>query len=335
VEKHQEVHKAVSINPKSPHLDFLRVTERAALLAAKWVGKGNKHDADDAACKGMRSALNELNIRGTIVIGEGEMDEAPMLFIGEKVGTGNGPEVEIAVDPLEGTNLCANGMPNSIAVLAGCIKGEGHLLHAPDCYMEKLVVGPECKGVIDLTVPARVNIRLMSKALGKEIEEVTIGILDRPRHEKLITEIRETGARVHLISDGDLSVALAALDPESGVDGLMGSGGAPEGVISAAAALCYGGEMQARFVWSNEAERERAQGMMSGDVDRILVTTDLASGHVQFCATGITSGDMLRGVRYRRDYALTESILMRSKTGTIRRIQTMHRNIKKRHNDFE
>jgi fructose-1,6-bisphosphatase II len=280
----------------------------------------------------MRSALNELNIQGRIVIGEGEMDEAPMLFIGERVGTGIGPEVEIAVDPLEGTNLCANGMPNSIAVLAGCIRGEGHLLHAPDCYMEKLVVGAECKGVVDLTVPTRVNIKMMSKALGKSVDELTIGILDRERHVSLIREIRETGARVHLISDGDLSVALAALDPESGVDALMGSGGAPEGVISAAAALCYGGEMQARFLWSSPAERERAQGMIVGDVDRVLTTTDLASGHVQFCATGITSGDMLRGVRYRRDYALTESILMRSKTGTIRRIQTMHRHITQREN---
>ena len=280
----------------------------------------------------MRSALNELNIQGRIVIGEGEMDEAPMLFIGERVGTGIGPEVEIAVDPLEGTNLCANGMPNSIAVLAGCIRGEGHLLHAPDCYMEKLVVGAECKGVVDLTVPTRVNIKMMSKALGKSVDELTIGILDRERHVSLIREIRETGARVHLISDGDLSVALAALDPESGVDALMGSGGAPEGVISAVAALCYGGEMQARFLWSSPAERERAQGMIVGDVDRVLTTTDLASGHVQFCATGITSGDMLRGVRYRRDYALTESILMRSKTGTIRRIQTMHRHITQREN---
>jgi fructose-1,6-bisphosphatase II len=320
----------VSINPKSPHLDFLRVTERAALLAARWVGKGKKHEADDAACQGMRSALNELNIAGTIVIGEGEMDEAPMLYIGESVGTGNGPEVEIAVDPLEGTNLCANGMPNAIAVLAGTIRGEGHLLHAPDCYMDKLVVGQECKGIVDITVPAKVNIRLMSKALGKSVEEVTIGILDRDRHRSLIEEIRETGARVHLISDGDLSVALAALDPDSGVDALMGSGGAPEGVISAAAALCYGGEMQAKFLWSSAAERERAVGMIPGDVDRVMTTTDLASGHVQFCATGITSGDMLKGVRYRRDYALTESILMRSKTGTIRRIQTMHRNIKRR-----
>jgi fructose-1,6-bisphosphatase class II len=321
------------ITNKSPHLDFLRVTERAALLSARWVGKGKKNEADDAACKGMRSALNELDINGRIVIGEGEMDEAPMLYIGEKVGSGLGPEVEIAVDPLEGTNLCANGMPNAIAVLAGCVAGEGHLLHAPDCYMDKLVVGAECKGAIDITMPPRINVTIMSKCLGRRIDEVTIGILDRPRHHDMIQEIRETGARVHLISDGDLTVALAALDPESGVDALMGIGGAPEGVISAAAALCYGGEMQARFVWSNDAERERACKMFAGDVDRVLTTTDMASGHVQFCATGITSGDMLKGVRYRRDYAITESILMRSKTGTIRRIQTMHRNFK-REEDF-
>ena len=277
----------------------------------------------------MRSALNELDINGRIVIGEGEMDEAPMLYIGEKVGSGDGPEVEIAVDPLEGTNLCANGMPNAIAVLAGCVKGEGHLLHAPDCYMDKIVVGAEGKGAIDITLPPRVNITVMSKCLGRRVDELTIGILDRERHHCMIKEIRDTGARVHLISDGDLTVALAALDPESGVDALFGIGGAPEGVISAAAALCYGGEMQAKFIWSSPEEKERAQGMFGGDVDRVLQTTDLASGHVQFCATGITSGDMLKGVRYRRDYALTESILMRSKTGTIRRIQTMHRNFKR------
>jgi fructose-1,6-bisphosphatase class II len=318
------------MNTNSPHLDFLRVTERAALLAARWVGKGDKHNADDAATNGMRSALNELNMRGTIVIGEGEMDEAPMLFIGEELGNGEGPEVEIAVDPLEGTTLCANGIPNAIAVLAACIKGEGKLLHAPDCYMEKLVVGPECKGVVDLTVPPRVNVRMMSKALGKHVDELTIGILDRPRHQALIQEIREAGARVHLISDGDLSVAIAALDPESGVDGLMGIGGAPEGVISAAAVLCYGGEIQGRLLFENDEQRERTQGMMGGDIDRVLTTTDMASGHVQFCATGVTSGDLLRGVRYIRNYALTESILMRSKTGTIRRIQTMHRNVKQR-----
>jgi fructose-1,6-bisphosphatase class II len=315
---------------KSPHLDFLRVTERAALLAARWVGKGDKHSADDAATTGMRSALNELNMKGVVVIGEGEMDEAPMLFIGEELGSGNGPEVEIAVDPLEGTNLCANGGPNAIAVIAAAIKGQGSLLHAPDCYMEKLVVGPECRGVVDLTVPARVNVRMMSKALGKTVDECTIGILDRPRHADLIREIRETGARVHLISDGDLSIALAALEPDTGVDALMGIGGAPEGVISAAAVLCYGGDIQARFVFDDEQQRERAAQMMGGDPDRVLTTTDLASGEVVFCATGITAGDMLKGVRYRRDYAMTESILMRSKTGTIRQVQTMHRNVKRR-----
>jgi fructose-1,6-bisphosphatase II len=199
-------------------------------------------------------------------------------------------------------------------------------MHAPDCYMEKLVVGPECKGVVDITVPPRVNVRLMSKALGKDIEEITIGILERPRHDALIAEIREAGARVHLIPDGDLSVAIAALDPDSGLDALMGIGGAPEGVISAAAVLCCGGDMQARLRFSNDDQRVRAQAMVGGDVDRVFKTEDLANGHVIFCATGITSGDMLRGIRYGRGVAVTESIVMNSQTGTVRRIETKHFN---------
>lgn len=306
------------------HLDFLGVTEAAALSAARWVGKGNRDGADQAACEAMRATLNDMQMQGTIVIGEGERDEAPMLFIGEKVGKGVGPEVQIAVDPLEGTNLCANGTPNAIAVLAATVSGEGHLMHAPDCYMEKLVVGPECKGVIDITLPARVNLRLMAKAMGKDVDEMIIGILERPRHDALIHELREAGARVHLIPDGDLSVALAAMDPDSGVDGLMGTGGAPEGVISAAAVLCCGGEMQARLVFTHDEQRARAEKMTGGDLDRVFHTTDLASGNVMFAATGITSGDLLKGVRYTRGHALTESIVMRSSTGTIRRIETMH-----------
>lgn len=307
-----------------PHLDFLRVTETAALLAARWVGKGDKHNADDAACTGMRRTLNELNMTGTVVIGEGEMDEAPMLFIGEKVGKGVGPVIQLAVDPLEGTNLCANGLPNSIAVLAAAFEGEGHLMHAPDCYMDKLVVGAECKGVVDITLPPRVNIMLISKALGKKVDEITIGVLDRERHQGLIQEIRSAGARVHLVTDGDLSLAIAALDPESDVDALMGVGGAPEGVISAAAVLCWGGQMQAKLQFADDAQRVRAEGMTDGDPSRIFNTEDLARGNVIFCATGITSGDLLKGVRYRRDYAMTDSILMRSSSGTIRRVQTRH-----------
>ena len=307
------------------HLDFIRVTEAAALGCAKWVGKGNRDAADNAACEGMRNTINELDIAATIVIGEGERDEAPMLFIGETLGSGNGPKVQIAVDPLEGTNLCADGTPNAIAVLAAAVEGKGWLMHAPDCYMEKLVVGAECRGLVDITQPPRINVRLMAKALGKDIDEITIGILDRPRHEKLIAEIREVGGRVHLIPDGDLSIAIAALDPDSGVDGLMGIGGAPEGVISAAAVMCVGGEMQARLRFSTDEQRERAIAMVEGDVERVFMAEDLAKGHVMFAATGVTSGDLLRGVRYRRGMAITESIVMTSDTGVIRRIETHHR----------
>jgi fructose-1,6-bisphosphatase II len=306
------------------HLDFLRVTEAAALGAARWVGKGDRHSADQAACEAMRRTLNDMRMSGVIVIGEGERDQAPMLYIGEQVGTGDAPEVQIAVDPLEGTNLCANGTPNAIAVLAATIAGQGHLMHAPDCYMDKLVVGKECVGVVDITLPPRVNVRLMAKALGKDVDELIIGVLERPRHEALIAELRGAGCRVHLVPDGDLSVAIAALDPDAGIDGLMGTGGAPEGVISAAAVLCCGGEMQARLKFTKDEQRERAQKMAGGDVDRVLHTEDLASGNVMFSATGITSGDLLKGVRYKRGYALTESIVMRSGTGTIRRIETIH-----------
>jgi len=309
---------------KHHNLDFLRVTEAAALSAARFVGKGNRDGADQAACDGMRRCLNELEMCGTIVIGEGERDEAPMLYIGEQLGTGDGPRIQIAVDPLEGTNLCANGTPNAIAVLAAAVEGEGRLMHAPDCYMDKLVVGAECRGIIDITLPPRVNVRLMSKALGKDVDELIIGILDRPRHEQLIREVREAGARVHLVPDGDLSVAVAALDVDSDVDALMGTGGAPEGVITAAATLCCRGEMQARLIFTTDEQRRRAEEMVEGDVDRVFTTEDLASGHVMFAATGITSGDLLKGVRYRRGYALTDSLIMRSQMGIIRRIQTTH-----------
>ncbi|MEX2242953.1 MAG: class II fructose-bisphosphatase [Fimbriimonadaceae bacterium] len=306
------------------HLDFLQVTEAAALASSKWVGKGKRDEADLAACEAMRSRLNAMEMCATIVIGEGERDEAPMLYIGEKLGRGEGPNIQIAVDPLEGTNLCANGTPNAISVLAAAVEGEGYLMHAPDCYMEKLVVGPECKGVVDITLPPRVNVRLIGKALGKDVDECIIGILDRPRHEQLINELRDAGCRVHLVPDGDLSVAIAALDPDSGVDGLMGIGGAPEGVITAAAVLCSGGDMQARLRFKDDAERARAQTMIEGDVDRVFHAKEMARGNVMFSATGITPGDLLKGVRYKRGYAQTESILMRS-NGVIRKIETVHR----------
>ncbi len=306
-------------------LDFLKVTETAALSCSKWVGKGDVDSADQAACEALRSILNTMDIDGTIVIGEGERDEAPMLYIGEKVGTGSGTPVQIAVDPLEGTNLCANGSPNAIVVLAAAITGEGHLMHAPDCYMDKIVVSQECSGIVDISLPASVNVRLIAKALGKDMDELTIGILERDRHKKLIQEIRDTGARVHLVPDGDLAVAIATLDPESDIDALFGIGGAPEGVLAAAAVLCYGGEMQARLVFKNEEQRSRAEKMMGSNPDRVLKTTDLASGSVMFAATGVTTGDLLRGVRYRKNSAVTESIIMNSGTGSVRRIETHHR----------
>ncbi len=264
-------------------LDFLRVTEMAALACARWVGKGDRDGADQAACDGMRTTLNELDMCGVIVIGEGERDEAPMLYIGEKVGTGEGPKVQIAVDPLEGTNLCANGTANAIAVLAAVVEGDGRLMHAPDCYMEKLVVGAECRGVVDITLPVRVNLRLMSKSLGKNIDELIVGLLDRPRHEELISEIRNAGARVHLVPDGDLSIAIATLDPDGGIDALMGIGGAPEGVITAAAVQCCGGEMQARLKFTTDEQRERCKKMVDGDLDRVLQTNDLGRGLGDVC----------------------------------------------------
>jgi fructose-1,6-bisphosphatase class II len=308
----------------NPHLDFVRVTEAAALSSARWVGRGDRNAADQAACEGMRSTLNEMPFKGRIVIGEGERDEAPMLYIGEEVGNGQGPAISFAVDPLEGTNLCANGLANAIAVLAAAEDDKGFLMHAPDCYMDKLVVGKECKGCVDIAAPPKDNVRAIAKALGKDLDEIIVGVLDRPRHEGLIRDLRELGCRVHLVTDGDITIALAALDPEAGLDALMGIGGAPEGVITAAAVQCWGGDMQARLSFPKEGQRERAQEMICGDIERVFTTDDLASGEVTVVATGITTGDILRGVRFRRDYAITESLVMRTATGTIRRIETMH-----------
>lgn len=304
-------------------LDFVRVTEAAALATAKSVGKGDRHAADQAACDAMRKALNSLDISGVIVIGEGERDEAPMLYIGEEVG-GGGIAVEIAVDPLEGTNLCANGLPNAISVIAAA-GGDGRLMRAPDCYMDKLVVGEVAKGAIDITLPPEVNLRAIAKCSGKAVDELMVGILDRPRHEKLIKEVRAAGARIHLVTDGDITLGLAAIDEDTGIDALMGIGGAPEGVITAAAIRCYGGDMQARLVFRNEDERHRAAKMWNGNLDRVLTVDDMAVGNVTFSATGITSGDFLKGVRFTADGAITESIVMRAVSGTVRRIQTRHR----------
>ena len=261
---------------KNPFLDFVRVTEAAAISSARFIGKGDNHAADQAACDAMRRVLNEMDLCGTIVIGEGERDEAPMLFIGEKVGAGQGPVTQIAVDPLEGTNLCASGSPNAISVLAAVVEGQGRLMHAPDCYMDKLVVGSECVGVIDITLPPRINVNLIAKALGKPVNEVVVGLLDRPRHKALIAELREVGVRIYMISDGDVGLGVAALDPDSDIDVLMGIGAAPEGVITAAATLCCQGEMQARLVFTDDKQRARAEKMVDGDIDRVMTTTDLA-----------------------------------------------------------
>jgi len=312
---------------KTHYLDFLRVTEAAALASSRWVGKGDKDSADQAAVVAMRETMNRLEMDGTIVIGEGERDEAPMLYIGEQVGSGTGPQIQIAVDPLEGTNLCANGLPNAISVLAACVTDEGHLMHAPDCYMEKLVVGAECKDVIDITAPPRVNVKAMARELGKDLDEMIIGVLDRPRHDELIRELREVGCRVHLVTDGDITLALATLDPTAGLDGLMGIGGAPEGVITAAAVCAWGGAMQARLHFPRDGQRERAERMVGGDLDRVFTTEDLASGAVMVAATGITNGDISKGVIFTRAGAITESLVMESRTATIRTIRTLHRDI--------
>lgn len=306
-------------------LEFVRVTEAAALSSGRWVGRGDKEAADHAATEAMRKTLGAMDISGVIVIGEGERDEAPMLYIGEKVGTGNGHNVQIAVDPLEGTNLVAHGNSGAIAVIAAAVEGEGMLLHAPDTYMNKLVVGKAAAGAVDITLPVKANLVVLSRCLDKEIQDITVGVLDRPRHEKLVADIRKAGARIHLVSDGDVNLALAALDEESGIDMLMGIGGAPEGVLAAAAVRCVGGQMQAQFQFRSPEEKERAHKMLGrSDLDGIMETVDLAQGNVIFAATGITNGDMLKGVRYTGHGAVTQSIVMRSMSGTVRFIETRH-----------
>lgn len=303
-------------------LELVRVTEAAALASSRWVGKGDKVAADDAATEAMRRTLGSMEINGTVVIGEGEMDEAPMLYIGEQLGTGTGPEVDIAVDPLEGTSICAKGMNGSIATIA--LAPRGGFLHAPDMYMEKLVVGPLAKGAIDINETPAVNLRRVAEAKGRRIEELTVVILDRPRHERMVTEIRKAGARIHLITDGDVAPAIAAAVEESGVDLLMGIGGAPEGVLAAAALKCLGGDMQGRLVFMSQEERNRAQGMGIDDFDRIYSIDDMAKGDVFFAATGITDGELLKGVRYFPGGASTHSIVMRSKSRTVRFIEARH-----------
>jgi fructose-1,6-bisphosphatase II len=305
-------------------LEAVRLTEAAAMASARVMGRGDEKLADQAAVDAMRKAFNDLHIRGTIVIGEGERDEAPMLFIGEKVGRGGAedPEVDIALDPLEGTTITATGGPNALSVIAMAEKG--NLLNAPDTYMDKIAVGPSAKGAIDLTKGPSQNLRAIADRKGVYVDDLTVIILNRPRHEKLIAEVRGTGARIKLIGDGDVSAAIATCFPETGVDVLMGIGGAPEGVIAAAAIRCMGGDMQGRLAPRNEKEIERAQKMGIQDVKKVFEVEEMAQGHVIFAATGVTSGDFLRGVRFFKGGAETHSVVMRSKSRTIRYIQSRH-----------
>lgn len=304
-------------------LELVRVTEAAALSCSRLMGRGDKEAADEAAVAAMRRAFEALQINGTVVIGEGERDEAPMLYIGEKVGgDSDGPELDIAVDPLEGTNLCAYGKPNALAVVA--VAPRGNLLHAPDTYMRKVACGPEGKGVVKLENSPVENLEALARAKGVYVEDLTAIILDRERHAELIKCVRDAGARVRLISDGDVSAAIATCEPRSGIDILFGIGGAPEGVLAAAALRCFGGEFQGRLHFRNEGEKERAIKMGIEDVTRVFGCDELAKGDVMFAATGVTSGDMLDGVRYVRGGAQTHSVVMRSQTGTVRFIQAQH-----------
>jgi len=311
-------------------LEFVRITEAAALASARYMGRGDEKKADQAAVDAMRRAFDSVRIDGTVVIGEGERDEAPMLFIGEKVGnkTSDAPKVDIALDPLEGTTICARGGENAISVIA--VADQGNFLHAPDTYMDKIAVGPRAVGKIDIEAPIQENIKSVARALGKDIEDVTVIVLDRPRHEKLIRDIRGTGARIRLITDGDVSAAIATCREQTGVDLLVGIGGAPEGVISAAALRCVGGDFYGKLMFRNNEERERAKKMGVTDLDKVRSITDLARGEVMFCATGITDGSLLKGVRFlSHNVAYTNSIVMRSKTGTTRELFVEHRLDKK------
>ena len=303
-------------------LEFVRVTEAAALSSGRWIGRGDKNSADDAAVQAMRGAFSSIEFDGKVVIGEGEMDEAPMLFIGEKVGTGNGPRVDIACDPLEGTSITATGGSEAIAVIAAAV--EGGFLHAPDMYMHKLAVGPGARGVIDITRSVTWNLREVSKALKKDISDMMVIMLDRDRHKEIIDETRAAGARIRLIGDGDVSAALATAQEESGIDMLIGSGGAPEGVIAAAALRCLGGDMQGQLQFKTEAEKTRGLSMGIKDFNKVYTLTELARGNVMFVATGVTNGSFLSGVRYFGGGAHTHSIVMRSETGTVREIQSTH-----------
>ena len=303
-------------------MEVVRVTEAASLAAARLMGRGDNVAADQAAVTAMRKALNYVQFKGRVVIGEGERDEAPMLYIGEEVGAAEAPRVDIAVDPLEGTSIVASGGNNALAVIA--IAEEGGFLHAPDMYMQKIAVGPKARGVIDITAPPTENLRRIAKALKAYVEDLCVVILDRPRHQELIKECREAGARIKLIGDGDVAGAIATAKEETGVDVLMGTGGAPEGVLAAAALKCMGGDFQGILKFRNKEEIDRARTMGITDLNRVYGLEDLARSEVMFAATGVTFGDFLRGVRFFSGGAQTQSIVMRSQSRTVRLMDTTH-----------
>jgi fructose-1,6-bisphosphatase II len=309
-------------------LEFVRVVEEAAIEAARTMGRGDRHLADQAAVQAMRHVLDTVPMAGKVVIGEGERDEAPMLYIGEKVGlkkeySETVPEIDIAVDPLEGTNLCATGAAGAIAVLAA--SEHGGLLHAPDCYMEKIVVGPSAKGAVDLDAPAKDNLRAIARRLEREVEDLVVVVLDRPRHEKLIADIREAGARIRLIGDGDLSAGIAAAVVGTSVHAVMGIGGAPEGVLTAAALRCLNGEILGRLVIKDQQQAERIKGMGITDAQRIYGTADLAPGkEIIFAATGVTDGSLLKGVRFFGDGIRTQSLVMTLSSRQVRFIDSVY-----------
>ncbi|HYJ57698.1 MAG TPA: class II fructose-bisphosphatase [Mycobacterium sp.] len=305
-------------------LELVRVTEAGAMAAGRWVGRGEKEAGDGAAVDAMRQLVSSVSMRGVVVIGEGEKDEAPMLYNGEEVGNGLGPDCDFAVDPVDGTTLMAKGLPNAISVLAVAERGA---MFDPSAvfYMDKIAVGPDAADAIDITAPVSANIRAVAKAKKLSVSDLTVCILDRPRHTELIAQVRETGARIRLISDGDVAGAIAAARPDSGTDLLIGTGGTPEGIIAAAAMRCMGGALQARLAPTDDAERQKAIDA-GHDLDRVLSTEDLVSGdNVFFTATGVTDGDLLRGVRFSGGGAHTQSIVMRSKSGTVRVIEAYHR----------
>ena len=307
---------------RSLSMELVRITEAAAIASSKWMGRGLKNEADDAATEAMRTVFDTIPMRGTVVIGEGEMDEAPMLYIGEKLGSGDGPEVDVAVDPVEGTNIVAAGGWNAIAVLA--IADRGNLLNAPDMYMDKIAVGPEAVGKIDINAPVIDNLRAVAKAKNKDIEDVVATIIDRPRHEQIIKEIREAGARIKLITDGDIAGAINTAFDQTGVDILFGIGGAPEGVISAVGLKCLGGEFQGKLMPQDEEERQRCLDM-GLEVDKVLMMDDLVKGDdAIFAATGITDGELLRGVQLKGAFAESHTLVMRAKSGTVRFVEGRH-----------